>query len=467
MNSNVNVIQQDVIDFLKKEGHEIDEDSYKKIKLYFEWFSGKVKEFHEYRHFNGITYSTKHKFSLGLPKKFCEAWADLLFNEKVWIQVEDKDQKNVDKLLNNNNFRKQMNQLIEKTFALGTGATIEYKNFLQKPKIKYVIAPMIFPLRSEDGEVVDCAFASYKGKGEYYVEIHLQQPDESYKILNRFFTINSEKKIIKTPIQVIKEVMKPQTTSREKLFQILTPNLVNNIDIFSKYGLSIYANAIDEIKTADEIFDSFKNEYVLGKKRVYVKAGAINVKINADGETVPIFDENQLEFFAIPGEDEDGKDLITESQSDLRAEPLINGLDTAINLAADKCGFGPDYFSFKDGEVYTNTTQVISSNSKLYRTLRKHELILEQVLIGVVKGLMYLSTGKIYDKDITIDFDDSIIEDKAEIRRQAQLEFNMGLIDAIQYYQDVYKMSEEQAIEYYNKIQARKPKVEEELPPEE
>jgi hypothetical protein len=43
----------------------------------------------------------------------------------------------------------------------------------------------------------------------------------------------------------------------------------------------------------------------------------------------------------------------------------------------------------------------------------------------------------------------------------------MGLRDAIEYYQTVDGLTEEQAIEYYNKIQARKPKIVDEPNPEE
>ncbi len=462
----VDIKQQEVISFLNSLGYEIDVKMYDKINNWYQWFQGKFKDFHSYMHYNGLTYKPKERYSLGLPKKFAEAWADLLLNEKVWVSVKDSDQKKVDELLKDNDFRKKMNQLIEKSFALGTGATVEYKNFLSKPKIKYLIAPMIFPLRSEDGEIVDCAFASHKGKGNFYVEIHQLQENGKYKITNKYFNYDKETKKIKvTPMNVLKSIIKPIVTSEEKMFQILTPNITNNIDLFSQMGLSVYANAIDQIKAADIIFDSFKNEYELGKKKVYVKTGALTFK-TVDGKTVPIFDENQTEFFAIPGDEDDGKETVTESQSDLRSESLIDGLDTAINLAADASGFGHDYFSFKDGEVYTNTTQVISSNSKLYRTLKKHEIILESVIIGVVKSLMYLSTGKIYQGDITIDFDDSIIEDKDAIKRQAQMEYNAGLIDAIQYYQDVYKMTEDQATEFYTKIQERMPKVKSEEDPE-
>ena len=77
---------------------------------------------------------------------------------------------------------------------------------------------------------------------------------------------------------------------------------------------------------------------------------------------------------------------------------------------------------------------------------------------------MYLRIGKEYEKDITIDFDDSIVEDSAEVKRQALLELNAGIIDNVQYYQDVYKMTKEQAIKFDAEIRNRKAATQPEEP---
>ena len=60
------------------------------------------------------------------------------------------------------------------------------------------------------------------------------------------------------------------------------------------------------------------------------------------------------------------------------------------------------------------------------------------------------------DAEITVDFDDSIIEDTAEIKRQAMLELNVGLISMTEYYRQVYKLSSEQAEEYAKKMLAER-----------
>ena len=84
----------------------------------------------------------------------------------------------------------------------------------------------------------------------------------------------------------------------------------------------------------------------------------------------------------------------------------------------------------------------------------------------MVRALFYIEKGSEYTQDVTIDFDDSIIEDSKETRTQAIIELNNNLIDDIQYYMDVYKMTEDQATEFRDKIRNRSPKeVVEEEPP--
>ena len=55
-------------------------------------------------------------------------------------------------------------------------------------------------------------------------------------------------------------------------------------------------------------------------------------------------------------------------------------------------------------------------------------------------------------KSVTINPDDSIIEDTDKIRQQATSEYNNGLISKAEYFRRVYKMSEEEAIEFANKM---------------
>lgn len=432
------------------------------------WYKGKVESFHTYNHFNGHRYKKCSRFSLGLPKQICEQWASLLYNDKVCFNLDSDtkagsaefdDNAILKEILEKNKFSVKFSNLVEMYMALGTGATTEYKDAKGNVKINYIYAPMIFPLEVENGEIVSCAFGSYTGN-EYFVEVHQRQANDTYKINNYHFV---EKASESSKYEVIqKDGIVDEYISDVKMFQIYTPNIKNNISIFSPFGISVYGNALDEIKTADLVYDSFKNEFLLGKKKIFLREGAVNYKIITDEkgqpQTVPIFDENETEFFAIQDVDgDDGKQkLIEESNPQLRVQEHTEGMQTALNTVGKAVGFGLDYFTFKGNGTYQNTTQIISTKSELYTNIKQHEKVLDGALKDLIKAVMYLRNNATYEKDITIDFDDSIVEDSAEVKRQALLELNAGIIDNVQYYQDVYKMTKEQAIKFDEEIRNRK-----------
>ena len=406
-----------IIEYLRSLGYNIDSDYYGYINTWREWYAGKVKKFHSYKQYNGKKQVPRERYTLGMAKKGCEDWANKLMSEKVTISTTDQN-------------------------------TLD-----DQPVIDYVVAPMIFPLKWNKGEILDCAFASIIESGEqktFYINIH-KQIGSRFCVENKIIVANNDGTFQEGVLP--KNVM-PVVWNDVKTFQIIKPNIVNNINMDHPMGMAIFANAIDEMKTIDLIYDSYKNEFNLGKKRIFVKSGALNVDLE-NGDAVPVFDENDIEFYAMP--DEDGTEMIKESKFDIRAEAHDTGLQTNLNLYGKKIGFGDNGYKWEKGQVKT-ATETISDNSEMFRNIQKHEVILEPALIGMVQALMYLKNGKTYTGDTTINFDDSIIEDMAEVKRQAMIEYNAGIIDKVEYYVRVYKITEDEAIKKIEVMESRKPK---------
>ena len=73
----------------------------------------------------------------------------------------------------------------------------------------------------------------------------------------------------------------------------------------------------------------------------------------------------------------------------------------------------------------------------MYRTIKKHELILNQVLSDLVRIIIRLGNvcgeGLNEDVDIKIDFDDSIIEDKSAERNNDRTDVGMGVMSLAEY----------------------------------
>ena len=435
------------------------------VYTWMQWYSGKVDDFHKYRVYNGQQYVKQERQSLGMPKIVSEDWASLLYNDKTDIKVDEAKQEELQEILDTNHFMSNFNDFIEQYMAMGIGATVVFRDRLGKARIDFIKAPMVFPLAVENGEVTSCAFASVQDQ-YYYINIHEAQPNGSYKVTNTYWKIIGQGSAERIENKNVAE----EYISPVKMFQIYKPATSNNIDLFTPYGLSVYANGIDQIKACDLVFDSFTNEFSIGRKRILIRQDAADykVQVNEKGEqtTVPLFDPTDTVFYRLPQDDDHPSDPIHELQSDLRTQDHIAGLQTALNLCSSACGLGMDRYEFKEGRIYVNNQQVISTQSKLYKNLLKHEKILRESLTEMVKSLFYAQDMAVYTGDVSIDFDDSLIEDSESIQRRALLELNSGLIDPIEYFVQVYKYTEEQAEEFVNKIRGRQPKPEEEPEPE-
>ena len=459
-----------VVEYLKRKNVEvIDENIEEKLEVWEQWYKGKVDNFHTYKVYQGKKKLKKERKTLMMPLRACQRWADLLLNEKVEINTQNEALiPIIEKLLKQANFYVRGNNLIERAFALGAGFFIEYWDGT-KTNIKYVSQEQMYPITYDSGRLIEAAFASKKvidGKTYTYLETHLLDDNGDYVIDNSLLSTDG-KGLNEVSEEFYAEhniLAKWETHRKEPLFQMIRPNIANRDNFNSPYGTSVFSGAIDKVKTIDLIFDSYYKEFELGKKRIFVTDGVTNINYDENGNTVQVFDPKDEVFYRLP--DDEKTAPITESNPALRIAEHKAGLETMLTLFSQDVGFGVNGFKWDSGNVST-ATQIISENSEMFRTLKKHEAILEDAIVSMVKGLlfvesMYTGAKLNYEEDITVNFDDSIIEDTAEKKRQAILELNSGLIDAIQYYIDVYKMTEEQAIAFREKMQARNPQIEEE-----
>ena len=106
----------------------------------------------------------------------------------------------------------------------------------------------------------------------------------------------------------------------------------------------------------------------------------------------------------------------------------LTDLIQSLNLFGRKVAFGDNYFTNDNGTIYTNTSQVISTNSKFFKTRQKHASIVEQNIISMIRALHYLEFGTELVEDIDVQFDDSIIHDKDLEFKNDILMLNLGML---------------------------------------
>jgi A118 family predicted phage portal protein len=468
-------MDQQVIQYLKSKSLSVitNEDIATKMEVWQQWYRGCVDKFHKYKVYSGKKKLELERKTLSLPAKVCQRWADLLLNEKVEINASDEyTQEKLNHLLKQVNFKVRGNNLLETAFAMGGGFLIQYWDG-EKTNQKYITQEFMYPITYDSGRLTEAAFASYKtieGKTYVYLETHLKDKNTgAYVVDNALLKASDGKQdtgsgLVEVSASFYEEhgiIPKWETGSLTPLFQRIAPNVANRDDFNSPWGTSVFSGAVDIFASCDAIYDSFYKEFLLGKKRIFVTDGVANLNYVQNGdktETVEVFDPNDEVFYRIPDMDE-GVPPIQPVDMELRVGDHATALQTQLNLLSQCVGFGADGFKWEEGGV-TTATQVISQNSEMFRTIKKHEAVLEDAIIDMAKGLLYIEAvfagdnAIKLDAEITVDFDDSIIEDTAEIKRQALLELNVGLISKAEYYRQVYKLGELQALEFEQKMLA-------------
>ena len=427
------------------------------LKLWKAWYMGKYRPFHNYFVTTGLGVKTRlEKASLGMAKAVCEAWADLLMNENTKIVLPEQDDELLQEILDQNNFNYLMNDFVEKAYALGCGAVIIGVDNLSVDgggnslndgilRIQYIDAEKIYPLTFENGKCTECAFIS-QSTTKLTLSIHLLNDDGYYEIKNSYYKIDGNTLTFESEEEPF------NTYSRKPLFTLIKPAIANNIEIDNPIGISIYANAIDQLKSIDNIYDSLDNEFILGKKRLYISTDLD--QIDSDGNRVrEYFDPHDVLVYHLP-QDSKGNNLITSQSDELRADAHVTALNGQLSMLSVKCGLGKGYFMFNGAELRQSTTatEVMAKNADLFRTIKKHEKILEQALKDIVEAIIYVCNTftnvkftELLRSEIKVLFDDSIFEDTESVKESDRKDVTLGALSLVEYRMKHYGETEEEA----------------------
>ncbi len=438
----------DLKTFIKGKGYDMTQQvlMQEHITNWESWYKGIVGSFHNYFIYNGTNKVHQKKLSLQMGKKICEDWANLLMNERVEFISEGNEK--LLEILDDNDFWVLANQGVEMTFAQGTGAFVVGINDVLydeetdvfdmaegKIEIQFVTADKIYPLSFSNGNITECAFVTHKtinGEQFAFVSMHIKE-NELYVIKNYMLKIkNGNYKDVTDKLADSMQEFKTGMTI--PWFGILKPNIINNVVKDSPYGMSIFGNSIDILKALDNVYDSMNNDVQNGRSRIFVSAEML--KIDTEGNQKLTFDANDTTFYQLPTTMDD-ENMIKNITTDLRITDHKECIETNLNILSSKVGFGERHYKFDSSNIAT-ATQIISENSTLFRTLKKHEVLLENCLYELFEAIMEISNkflGGTFDlnSEITIDFDDSIIEDKNTEMARDLILVNSGIMEKWEY----------------------------------
>ncbi|WP_426981220.1 phage portal protein [Bacillus pseudomycoides] len=439
----------------------IDEETYKHIDMWKALYSGHFAEWHDLK-YQTIEGQKKRKMaSLNMAKVVSQEMASLIFNEKCSINISDeKLSSDIKNVLDENNFTREFQRYLEYMLALGGMVIKVYWD--GGIKLSYVTADCFIPVSWDNNKVTEGVFINESTKGDKYytlLEWHLIE-GEQYVIKNELYESKNKgelgvKVALSTLYAELEEEVRINNLSKQ-MFVYSKPNTANNFDLYSPLGISIYGNSLDVLKALDTAFDSFQREFVLGKKRIIVPASAIKHVVDPlSGMSHRYFDATDEVYEAMKFED--GSHGIQDISVELRVEEHKAAINALLNYLSMQTGFSTGAFSF-DGQGVKTATEVVSENSKTFKTKQSHETIIEDSIRDLVD--IIIEVAALYDEfestddyEVTVTFDDSIAEDQtAEINKQVTLVMN-GLTTKKLAIMKIHGVSEEEAKKIVEEIQ--------------
>ena len=453
------------------------------IRSWHEWMQA-AGTFYDYRDADGFgrVYEV-HRRSIHPAMRVCREWGSLLLNDKTSVVCESQTATEwLSGFFRETGFMPQAQNTVVRAFGMGTGAWAVWVDAdAHKVRIRHYDARMVIPLTWEEGEVTECAFvtrAFYRGKAVDQLQMHLRggladgvlvspskpspSPTEStvapsraeaavvdaatspgdgradsrpspspsqsnvatYRIVTAVFDEDGN---LVEPVGVCAEY---DTGCTFPTFALVKPAVDNTRVDMSPYGQSVFADAIDAIQAVDLAFDSLISEIDAGKMRIFLS----DVMFDRDEDggkkrrtPIPFGKQDCTVFRKVMSTD----DMIEEFAPALRTSSQAEAFRIALQMLGDLCGFGLTYFDFDNTGYVRTATEVASDSSALMRNIARHEHALEVSLAGISRAVLHCARtlGEAIPDEgaITCAFDDSIITDTAEEKRQAMAEVGVTM----------------------------------------
>lgn len=475
-------INNTVITYLKQQGYKvINTTMYEKIKVWNDYWTNEL-EWHTYHDQTG---KERKMYTLGMAKRIAEDWASIEYSERDSIKSSNKiNQKYLDEELPKLNFFDDLPEDIEKASALGTcGAIFRVKNAKvvnniviadenTKLDLIRVTADQIIPLRVEHGKIIDVAFASEDKIGDkkvYYIEIHQLKYDENagkeiYWIKNKYIDSQTGQEIKRN------DIAEEYTLNTDlPIFSILKTPLVNPTKYRNGLGLSMYANALDQLNACDITYHNFVMDFYLGGKKVFYNKKITNTKTimvkQSDGTEKPVEiqiypDDIARQQWATYGDEMQNINddpAVKEYNPNLRVEEDKAGVQFALDLTSFKCSLGTKRYQFNGNTVVT-ATQYNGDNQDLVRNANKYRRRLDSYIQNICRGLLLF--GRILfgqnvteEDEIKLEDVDGFLVDTESKYNEMRQEVSMGYRSKKSYLMKRYKLTGEEALAMLKEVE--------------
>ena len=391
-------------------------------------------------------------YRMNAAKALCAELAGLVWGEQCGLRVDTPDGDGaldgfVNGVLAENGFQGRMQQLVEQALALGGGAVKLWADDSGGgPAIRlgYVSADQFVPLAWDEAGVREGVFISRAARdGDSYTRLEWHRLEDGGRVIeNALYRAPEGRDVLGERVPL--ETLYPGLTERTALpggaplFSYFRTPMANNLLDDSPLGMSVYGNALETLHALDICYDSLVSEFRLGRKRIIVPARCVRQVVDpATGVPRRYFDPRDEVYEAFAGDDRDELRVQDDSVA-LRVEEHVAALNAFLGVLCLQTGFSVGSFSFDSRGGVKTATEVVSENSKTFKTVRTVQNQLAPALERLVRGIVELAAlcGAEWNGrpvaglaaggfGVKVTFDDGAVQD-----RQSNLKEGISLVNA-------------------------------------
>ena len=393
---------------------------------------------------------TRSRLSIRPARRICREWASLLASEVTLSADGERADAWLAGWAERQGFQGAFQDFVERTFALGTGALGLWADTeAGEVRLRRYDARMVAPISWDGDGVEECAMftqAFLRGRPVDQLQLHrLDRETGTYHILTSVFEDGRE---------VAVDGVEPDfdTGSTEPTFAVFRPAIENTYEDLSPYGVSVFADAVDAIKTVDMAWTALYDEVDLGRMMLMLPDSMIATDPKTNRPR-PFGEGDAQRLYRLSASDGMGGDKPYSFTPGLRVDALYRAYGAALAQMGDLSGFGLTYFKpDKSGGVKT-ATEVAADSSELMRNVRKHEQLMGASLSRVLAGTLQCARERLGadvepgEVAVAVGWDDSIVTDTASEKNMALAEIQaLGVRELkVRYLQRYFGYPEDEA----------------------
>lgn len=269
-------------------------------------------------------------------------------------------------------------------------------------------------------------FDYYDYSDKFYTRMEFHRfVDELYLISNRCYmsrskgTLGEKIEIDKSPWKGISPDVSIENVEKP-MYAVLKTPMSNHIDEASPLGISIFAEAIEELKDLDIAYSRNAEEIMNSSRMVLLDERMIHLPSIRDEKGKIIQRRMKLPKYVKNVLSEKPDDFYQEINPQLNTATRIEGINNILSILAYKCGYSNGYFSFDAMQGIQTATGVEASQQRTIQFIKdirdRLQVAMDDLIYAVDKFADLYDLAPVGEYEVTYGFGDlcySYEEDKA------------------------------------------------------